>query len=387
MKRDADVVNVLKGLFDVEYGYTVRLFSAVMECPEEGAKEEKKPCVFFRARKRAAGNIRGRVTRKEDSSEDSDSDSDADGGGGRSPGGSGDEGNVAVVIKKKRRPAGLAVGRSEKIKRRRGDSDSSDSSSDSDGPSVPRVGVTFKGTGDAPAARGDQGATATLEIDTAVDRDARAVEERSRAERDKVAAADNPLEDRTYRGLKGYAKFVEKKDSAAGSAAKMSTGPQRAPSNVRATVRWDYAPDICKDYKETGFCGFGDSCKFMHDRSDYKFGWQLEREMQDGTYGADDDDDTKYEISSDEEDLPFKCFICKESFKHPVVTKCKHYFCEQCALAHYRKSQRCFACGRQTNGVFNPAKEIVAKMDKLKREEEAQEAKKEIRDDSDEDSD
>ena len=66
-------------------------------------------------------------------------------------------------------------------------------------------------------------------------------------------------------------------DTAAGSAAKMSTGPQRAPAHLRATVRWDYAPDICKDFKETGFCGFGDSCKFMHDRSDYKFGWQLER--------------------------------------------------------------------------------------------------------------
>lgn len=34
-------------------------------------------------------------------------------------------------------------------------------------------------------------------------------------------------------------------------------GPIRAPSNLRATVRWDYQPDICKDYKETGFCGFG----------------------------------------------------------------------------------------------------------------------------------
>lgn len=60
-------------------------------------------------------------------------------------------------------------------------------------------------------------------------------------------------------------------------------GPVRAPVNLRATVRWDYQPDICKDYKETGFCGFGDSCKFLHDRSDYKFGWQLEREMQEGS--------------------------------------------------------------------------------------------------------
>ena len=37
-------------------------------------------------------------------------------------------------------------------------------------------------------------------------------------------------------------------------------------------------PDICKDYKETGFCGYGDSCKFLHDRGDYKSGWQQERE-------------------------------------------------------------------------------------------------------------
>ena len=69
-----------------------------------------------------------------------------------------------------------------------------------------------------------------------------------------------------------------------GSAQKASTGPQRAPAHLRTTVRWDYAPDICKDFKETGFCGFGDSCKFMHDRGDYKFGWQLEREAEQGNF-------------------------------------------------------------------------------------------------------
>ena len=31
-------------------------------------------------------------------------------------------------------------------------------------------------------------------------------------------------------------------------------GPIRAPSFLRATCRFDYAPDICKDYKETGVC-------------------------------------------------------------------------------------------------------------------------------------
>ena len=32
-------------------------------------------------------------------------------------------------------------------------------------------------------------------------------------------------------------------------------GPMRASSNVRMTFIMDYKPDICKDYKETGFAG------------------------------------------------------------------------------------------------------------------------------------
>ncbi len=54
-------------------------------------------------------------------------------------------------------------------------------------------------------------------------------------------------------------------------------GPLRANVHARMSVRFDYQPDICKDYKETGFCGYGDACKFVHDRSDYKSGWEMER--------------------------------------------------------------------------------------------------------------
>ena len=46
---------------------------------------------------------------------------------------------------------------------------------------------------------------------------------------------------------------------------------------VRSTAIIDYKPDLCKDYKETGFCSYGDACKFMHDRGDYKSGAELER--------------------------------------------------------------------------------------------------------------
>lgn len=54
-------------------------------------------------------------------------------------------------------------------------------------------------------------------------------------------------------------------------------GPIRASAAIRVTARFDYQPDLCKDYKETGYCAYGDSCKFLHDRGDYKGGWQIEK--------------------------------------------------------------------------------------------------------------
>lgn len=190
--------------------------------------------------------------------------------------------------------------------------------------------------------------------------------------------------------------------------------------NKKATVRWDYAPDVCKDYKETGYCGFGDSCKFMHDRSDYKHGWQLERDWElqhgggtkkagsnnkkkrrrhekEGEGGADnnnaddddnDDDPNKYVIagvhsSDDDDNLPFRCVICRNSFVNPVVTKCKHYFCEKCFVQHNKKTSRCFACNAQTQGIFFVAKDIVAKMKQQSEAAGNNEAAKKDEDDSD----
>lgn len=212
-----------------------------------------------------------------------------------------------------------------------------------------------------PAGPSDQGATAILETETEKDKDAQALFEKAQKINEELEGKED---DKIYRGLNNYIQYYKKKDTAAGNASSgmVRKGPIRAPSNLRATVRWDYQPDICKDYKETGFCGFGDSCKFLHDRSDYKLGWQLEREAATGEYNnSGDEDDKKYEINSDEETLPFKCFICRNSFTDPVVTKCKHYFCEKCALDQYRKSTRCYICNVQTNGVFNPAKELIAR--------------------------
>jgi len=85
-----------------------------------------------------------------------------------------------------------------------------------------------------------------------------------------------------YRGNAAYASFVKKDATEAVSRAKISgsLGPGRAPSNVRGIVRVDYQPAICKDYKETGSCSFGDSCVFLHDRSEHKSSYMQDLEWQ-----------------------------------------------------------------------------------------------------------
>uniref|UniRef100_A0A224Z801 RING finger protein 113A n=1 Tax=Rhipicephalus zambeziensis TaxID=60191 RepID=A0A224Z801_9ACAR len=229
-----------------------------------------------------------------------------------------------------------------------------------------KVGVSYKSrrTTEMEGPK-DMGATAVLEIDTEKSKDAQSIFERAQQINKELKGKED---DKVYRGMNNYAQYIMKKDTAQGNASSgmVRKGPIRAPEHIRSTVRWDYQPDICKDYKETGFCGFGDSCKFMHDRSDYKHGWQLELEMEKNQYR--EEDTSRYEISSDEEDLPFKCLLCRKSFVDPVVTKCKHYFCEKCALKHYKKTTRCYVCSQQTNGVFNPAKEIIQRLKKAKEE-------------------
>ena len=86
-----------------------------------------------------------------------------------------------------------------------------------------------------------------------------------------AAAAANPTngDDKVYQG-----------QNAGQSRNKFLAGPLKAPSFVRTTCRFDYQPDICKDYKDTGFCGFGDTCIYLHDRGDSLTGWQLEAQYE-----------------------------------------------------------------------------------------------------------
>lgn len=229
------------------------------------------------------------------------------------------------------------------------------------------VGVTYKSTstGDRTGPR-DMGATARSEIDTDYTKDYRAQHERIQGllKKEKEApeeeAGEGTSAPKIYRGIAMYG-AKEQEDTVKGSGINRY-GPIRASQYMRASVRWDYAPDICKDYKETGFCTFGDSCKFMHDRSDYKHGWEIERDWEAGKLKEAKEDEFLVTESEDEDQLPFSCFICRNSFHNPVITRCKHYFCEKCALDHHRKTKRCAACNEKTEGIFNVARDILAKM-------------------------
>jgi RING finger protein 113A len=156
-------------------------------------------------------------------------------------------------------------------------------------------------------------------------------------------------------------------------------GPAKAPTNVRMVTTTDFAPDVCKDYKQTGFCGFGDSCKFLHAREDYKQGWQLDKEWEKAGKAdknkANDSQDNRTDEEKMLEGIPFKCIICKEDYKRPVLTRCGHYFCEKCAMTRYLKEGKkgCANCGADTGGTFNAARKLRGLLER-KREREKEKA-------------
>uniref|UniRef100_A0A7I4YBR4 Zinc finger domain containing protein n=1 Tax=Haemonchus contortus TaxID=6289 RepID=A0A7I4YBR4_HAECO len=272
---------------------------------------------------------------------------------------SGDE-DTAVIKDVKRRKRTNPFEQSTLKSSRAANAGESTSSDDSDeGSGTAEAEHSFAASGSAaPLGPSDQGATATLEIDTDYAADAQAQFERVQQQLKEGLVKDGKT---IYKGQAMYG-AKEAKDTVIGNASSglNRIGPIRAPQFLRQTVRWDYAPDICKDYKETGFCTFGDSCKFLHDRSDYKHGWEIERDYASGRLNK--VDETNYEINEDEDEFPEDCYICGKPFVSPVVTRCKHYFCETCALNAFRKNKRCAVCGENTGGVFNIAKDLIAKL-------------------------
>lgn len=239
-------------------------------------------------------------------------------------------------------------------------------------------------------------AVRTLETETEVGKDTRAMHERN--QKIHQGLKDGSLETGVYRGLGGYKQYAERSEGAI-SASKYSglLGPTRGMSNVRSTMRIEYWAacsgtdgGICKDYKETGYCGWGDSCKFLHDRSDYKSGHVIEREWEqkqkaiekkkreqwekkalkqaNGEDGA--DASSGNDSDSDDEELPSSCNNCGEKWADcsstPVQTVCGCHFCEDCAMGHYARTPKCYKCGAPTHGIFNTCDALEEKIKRMK---------------------
>eukprot|EP00371_Babesia_bovis_P002232 XP_001610879.1 zinc finger protein [Babesia bovis T2Bo] len=274
--------------------------------------------------------------------------------------------------------------------------------------------------------KNDQRATSTYEIDTEVSRDHRSILERN-AEIGKQIL-NNELEDGVYRGRGAYRPVMNVREGSIAAAKYTGLyGPVRASmTNVRTTLRIDYQPDVCKDYKETGYCGFGDSCKFLHDRSDYKSGWQIENEWEQAqaakrkklqekldswqrkvqknladpenvssqseneSQSSDSDCSTSDSDSSDDEpteksqyaktlkakarkmNVPFACLACRKAWRtsmNPIMTTCGHYFCESCSIRAYSRNMKCAKCGVTQDGILNPAQAIIKLLESVEQPE------------------
>lgn len=67
---------------------------------------------------------------------------------------------------------------------------------------------------------------------------------------DAIAAIEKADSVKKYEGMAAYKPKVQTRE-------KLKIGPTKLPANVRISCRFDYQPDLCKDWKETGYCGYG----------------------------------------------------------------------------------------------------------------------------------
>ncbi|KAL0213516.1 hypothetical protein RCL1_007142 [Eukaryota sp. TZLM3-RCL] len=134
-------------------------------------------------------------------------------------------------------------------------------------------------------------------------------------------------------------------------------------SAISTKTELDMQPHICKDWMETGFCGYGDNCKFAHirlvDESEHtkKLHEQLRskrallqqlNKKSSTTAPTTTVQQEKDKIPEEQEATPLpKCSMCSDQ-KDLFKSKCGCVYCLSCSKL---TEEGCFSCGSET-GVF-----------------------------------
>ena len=114
------------------------------------------------------------------------------------------------------------------------------------------------------------------------------------------------------------------------------------PDSIEATAVVDYQPDVCKDFWLTGYCGYGDTCKFLHIRDELR---------QTAPVTKDWEVDKKEVVN--ERDLSV-CAICQQKHTAPVMAECRHIFCKRCFRLRLANDKTCVVCGQESAGIVKP---------------------------------
>ena len=209
----------------------------------------------------------------------------------------------------------------------------------------------------------DEGSTSTTEtntvIVTATATDFTTVKDKDNVGGDHLNLSEEEDDSDTQDETKSTIKTFLNKPKLVGSSKQI-----KQPINLKTTILMDYQPDICKDFKQTGYCGYGDNCKFLHSRDDFKTGWKLNKDWEEFSSKKFEDkekqDAFKKKIEETIKNVPFKCVICHNDYNNPVVTNCQHYFCSKCFFQRIKETgnKKCIICGNDTKGSAKVATDL-----------------------------